>query len=193
MKKTFALLMAGLLLLTVTAGAEETVQAPTFETLSDLEWLFTSGAGAWYTVMQIGPDGTFTGDFHDSEMGDAGEDYPYGTVYGCLFHGEMTLGGQTGEYAWEMHVDALELDEGQVPETIEDGIRYVTAEPYGISAGADMTLYLPGTPVSALPEGFLYWTQLFDGGAEELPFYGLYDGQADAGFIGEPIGDASEQ
>ena len=33
------------------------------------EFLFASGAGAWSTVLSIGPDGSFTGEYHDADMG----------------------------------------------------------------------------------------------------------------------------
>ena len=81
---------------------------------------------------------------------------------------------------------SVEPDEGQVPEALEDGIRYVTPEPYGLKAGSDMLLFLPGAPVDALPEGFLFWAHIFgDDAPAELPYYGLYDAQEDTGFIGE--------
>ena len=138
--------------------------------------------------MTIASDGTFTGNYHDSEMGETGDDYPQGSLYGCAFHGRLTLGGQVDAYTWKVHVDELALDEGQVPEAIEDGIRYVTTDPYGIKAGSDLLLYLPGTPVDALPEGFLFWAHLTsDDVPEELPYYGLYDVTEDTGFIGEQI------
>ena len=187
MKKLFALVLTGMLMLTALAAAEP-AQAPTFEDLAGLEWMFSSGAGGWYTTLKIEADGTFTGSYHDSEIGESGDDYPYGSVYGCMFHGRMTMGEQLSAYAWNVHVDEVEMDEGQVPEAIEDGIRYVTAEPYGISFGIDMQLYLPGTPISALPEEFLLWAHLI--GQEEveaLPNYGLYDVEGDAGFIGEAV------
>ena len=184
MKKILACALALAIMLVMAAGAE---QAPSFEAMGDIEWTFSSGAGGWYTCMRIGPDGAFTGDYHDSEMGDVGEGYPNGSVYGCLFHGQLTLGEQVNAYTWKVHVDAVELDEGQAPEAIEDEIRFVTVEPYGIKAGSDMLLYLPGAPVSELPEDFLIWAHIFDDSVKELPYYGLYDEAEATGFIGEII------
>lgn len=184
MKKLLTVsLVVALLLFGALAGAES---APSFESLSGLEWSFSSGVGGWGTYMYIEPDGTFTGNYHDSEMGDIGDDYPLGTVYGCAFHGRLTLGEQVDDYAWKVHVEEVELDEGQVPEAIEDEIRFVTTDPYGIVAGNDMLLYLPGTPADALPEGFIFWAHLLgDDAPTELPYYGLYDEVEDTGFIGE--------
>ena len=187
MKKLICLTLALAMLLTACLAAAEARPALSFADLDELDWTFSSGVGAWYTCIWMEEDGTFTGEFHDSEMGEADEAYPDGTVYGCLFHGRMTLDEQADEYTWKIHVDEVELDEGQVPEAIEDGMRFVTCEPYGLKAGNDMLLYLPGTPVEKLPEDFLMWAHLYAYGEDvkELPYYGLYDPQEETGFIGE--------
>ena len=193
MKKLICALLIGVMLLSLSFGMAETQLS--FADLASLEWTFSSGVGAWYTCIWIEEDGTFTGEFHDSEMGEADEAYPDGTVYGCLFHGKMSLSGQVDEYTWKLHVDELALDEGQVPEVIEDGMRFVTSDPYGLKAGQDMLLYLPGTPVDKIPEGFIPWAHLdaYGEDVKELPYYGLYDPQEETGFIGEePYGSFDE-
>ena len=195
MKKLICLTLTLAMLLTACLAAAEAQPALSFADLDELDWTFSSGVGGWYTCIWIEEDGTFTGEFHDSEMGEADEAYPDGTVYGCLFHGRMTLDEQADEYTWKIHVDEVELDEGQVPEVIEDGMRFVTCEPYGLKAGNDMLLYLPGTPVEKLPEDFLMWAHLYAYGEDvkELPYYGLYDPQEETGFIGEePYGSFDE-
>ena len=185
MKKLICTLLIGVMLLSLSSGMAETQLS--FADLSHLEWTFSSGVGAWYTCLWMQEDGTFTGEFHDSEMGEVGEGYAEGTVYGCLFHGKMSLGEQVDEYTWKLHVDELALDEGQVPEVIEEEMRFVTTEPYGLKAGQDMLLYLPGTPVDKIPEGFIPWAHLDAYGEDmkELPYYGLYDPQEESGFIGD--------
>lgn len=185
MKKLIFTLLIGVMLLSLSSGMAETQLS--FADLSHLEWTFSSGVGAWYTCLWMQEDGTFTGEFHDSEMGEVGEGYAEGTVYGCLFHGKMSLGEQVDEYTWKLHVDELALDEGQVPEVIEEEMRFVTTEPYGLKAGQDMLLYLPGTPVDKIPEGFIPWAHLDAYGEDmkELPYYGLYDPQEESGFIGD--------
>ena len=71
-KKIHTLMIAGMLAATMTlaACAEEAFD---FELLSNQTFYFSSGAGAWGTEMDISADGSFTGNFHDSEMGDTGE------------------------------------------------------------------------------------------------------------------------
>ena len=135
MKKLICLTLTLAMLLTACLAAAEAQPALSFADLDELDWTFSSGVGGWYTCIWIEEDGTFTGEFHDSEMGEADEASPDGTVYGCLFHGRMTLGEQADEYTWKIHVDEVGLDEGQVPEVIEDGMRFGTCEPYGLTAG----------------------------------------------------------
>ena len=190
MKRILACILALAMLLAASALAES--EAPTLEQLSGLQWSFSSGAGGWSTELAIAEDGSFTGNYHDSEMGDIGDDYPNGSLYGCSFSGQLTLGEAIDDNAWSVHVDAVEMDEGQVPEAIEDGVRYVTIEPYGLTAGNDMLLYLPGTPVDELPEDFLLWAHLIGSDETELANYGLYDEAADTGFIAEEPFEALE-
>ena len=47
---------------------------------SPMTYIFTSGVGAWETELTLYADGTFTGQFHDSNMGETGYGYPNGTV-----------------------------------------------------------------------------------------------------------------
>ena len=188
MKKMIAWMLGVMLALTMTCGFAEPAEEPVLAQISALSWEFMSGAGAWSTEMQIQADGAFNGTFHDSEMGEAGEDYPDGTIYGCSFHGRMTVVEQADAYSWKVRIDELALDEGQVPEAIEEGIRFVTTDPYGLSAGDEMLLYMPGTPVSALTEDMLFWAHLIN--PEERPDgledWFLYSAKNESGFVGFP-------
>ena len=96
MKKVFAWVMA-LALVLFAAGACAETEETFFETLAGLEWSFSSGVGGWSTDMRIEADGSFSGDFHDSEMGESADEYPYGTVYCCSFTGRMALMEQVDE------------------------------------------------------------------------------------------------
>ena len=146
MKKALAWGIALMMILSAAAVCAESTE-PDFEALSKLEWSFSSGAGAWSTDLRIQADGSFSGEYHDSEMGETGDGYPDGTVYGCSFTGTMSLAGKANENAWILRVDSLILDEGQVPEAIEDGLRFVTAGPYGLSEGDEMLLYRPAESI----------------------------------------------
>lgn len=184
MKKLLAVLLLCSMLLTA-ALAEESLYAG----LTDLDFYFSSGVGGWFTLIKVDADGSFAGDFHDSEMGDIGDEYPNGTVYGCAFRGRFGEPVQVNNYTWRLPIAELTLDEGQLPETIEDGIRYITTDaPYGLENTDALLLYLPGAPVSELPEGYLSWAHLslMDEPVDALPFYGLYNEKEECGFVGEP-------
>ena len=138
------------------------------------------------TDLRIAEDGAFWGGYHDSEMGDSGEEYPNGTVYGCLYSGRLSVAEAINEYTWLLKIDSLEPDEGQLPEYIEEGIRYITTDPVGLEDTTELMLYLPGTPLAELPEGFVVWARLqgLPAETETLPCFGIYNAAQDAGFIG---------
>lgn len=163
MKKMMALVLC--LALILSAACAETADASVFETMAGLEWSFCSGAGGWSTDMKIMADGSFSGEYHDSEMGDSADAYPDGTVYFCSFSGQMSLAEQVDEKTWKIRVDKLE--EKPAEESIADGIRYIPAEAYGLSEGDVMLLYSPGTPVSIFSEDMLLWTHVME--EEETP------------------------
>ena len=192
MKKIVLFLAAASLLLTAVCAGAESVSSP-FDQLSGRVFLFSSGAGAWYTELVMGDGGTFTGDFHDSEMGETGEGYPDGSVYGCTFHGRLSDPVKTDEFTWTAAV-TVEMDEGQVPEVIEEGIRYVTSAPYGLEKAETVTLYLPGVPLASLPEDLLFWTHLqeTDPEADTLPYYAIWSEADAAGFVSDPASEAQD-
>ena len=184
MKKIFALLLAAVLLAAAGIGAGE--EADLFEQIAGKTFWFASGVGAWATELTAEKDGSFTGNYHDSEMGEDGEAYPYGTVYGCTFHGRFSDPVRVDEYTWTAGI-TVEMDEGQVPEVIEDGIRYVTSSPYGVENAQTVIFFLPGLPVDRMPEDFVFWSHLqeFDPEATELPYYAIWNEADMAGFIAD--------
>lgn len=121
-----------------------------------MEFEFSSGAGGWMTVMTVERDGSFTGVYHDSDMGDVGKDYPNGTEYLNRFSGRFGGFEQRDEHSMTMVLEELKQEEPD-KEWIEDGIRYITQEAYGLDGGKNFVLYLPDTPVEGLDEEFLSW------------------------------------
>ena len=187
MKKLTAIMVAAcMMVLMVAAGYAETASTDLFTNLNGQVFEFSSGAGAWNTELVMGEGGAFTGNYHDSEMGETGDDYPDGTVYGCLFHGQFSDPQQVDEYTWTVKV-SVELDEGQLPEAIEDGIRYVTSAPYGLEKAETVIVWLPGTPVEGLPEAFMFWSHLADinPDAKEIPYYAIWSEADEAGFVSD--------
>ena len=154
--------------------------------LSGLQWSFSSGAGGWSTELQTTADGSFSGQYHDSEMGEAADDYPNGTVYCCSFKGQMSFVEYVDGHTWKIRVDHLTIDDAS--EAIDDGIRFVPTEPYGISAGDEMLLFLPGTPVDVLTEDMRTWAHLLGEDAPDtLEDWFLYSEKNSSGFVGYKI------
>lgn len=184
MKRLTAILMAlALLMSAVGACAEE--EALTFEQLAGMEWSFSSGAGGWSTDMHIAEDGSFSGTYHDSEMGETGEGYPNGSFYYCNFNGQLSIAGQADDGAWKLHVDSLSMESEPNQESIEDDIRYVTAEVYGLSEGDELLLYAPGTPADALSEEMQMWAHMpWQDDPTALESWFLADESYDSGFVG---------
>ena len=133
----------------------EAVQLPLTE--ETVEFLFTSGAGAWSTQLSLNRDGSFTGVFHDSEMGDRTEEYPNGSVYICNFSGVFTDIRQVSEYAYAMNLTDLQTEHQEGEEWIEDEIRYIASGPYGLEESTEFVLYLPDAPLDQMSEVFLFW------------------------------------
>lgn len=155
-----------------------------FESMTQ-QFIFSSGAGAWSTVITIEKDGSFTGQYHDSDMGDTGDGYSGGTVYICNFSGKFSEPEQLDTYTYSMQLESLNV-EGTAGEIYyENNIKYVYSNPYGFNDADEFVIYSPGIRIDDLPQGFVSWLRTFVNvqTTEVLPVYGIYNINADAGFI----------
>ncbi len=158
-----------------------------------LEFGFSSGVGAWGTYLTLYPDGYFEGAYHDSDMGDLGEEYPNGTTYLCPFFGQFENIVQVDAYTYSMDLAELYIEDlgAGAEEWIEDGVRYIASEPYGLEYGERFYLYTPQAPMAELPSEFLDWRGMWM--AEEadwegaLGSYGLYNEEMGYGFFTDPV------
>lgn len=152
-----------------------------------MELVFSSGAGAWRTSIIMNRDGSFEGQYTDSEMGDGGTDYPHGSVYICDFSGKFENIEKVDDHTYSMTLAdmTLELEEGKI--WIEDEIRYLASEPYGMESGKEYLFYTPQTPIEGLSEEFLtWWPGWYYADSEEpgkLNCYGLYNEEMEYGFF----------
>lgn len=159
-----------------------------------MDLLFASGAGAWGTTLTLNPDGTFEGQYHDSNMGENGDGYPNGTVYYCNFSGRFGSMMKLNDYSYYMRLEELvyDTDIGREQLGTEEGLRYVTAEPYGIAGGEEFIFYLPGTPADVLNEDFLnWWPDAYlwrSGELSTLNCYGIHNVNTGEGFFTYPTG-----
>jgi hypothetical protein len=159
-----------------------------YSDLAGLPFYFSSGAGAWSTAVEIMKDGTFNGYFYDRNMGEKGTDYPNGTMYECSFKGKFSSLTKIGDYEYSMKCESLTTAGTEGSEKIVDGVKIITAGPYGFDNAGEFFLYLPGKKLIDLPDEFLIWAHVYSDNidpAQTLAFYGLYNAGGEQGFRGE--------
>ena len=157
-----------------------------FEALAGKTFYFASGVGAWSTSLSINADGSFAGEFYDSDMGDTGPGYPGGTVYLCAFKGAFGGISKVNDFEYVMQLTSLQTEEspGMI---IKDGVRYIIQEePYGLDHAGEFRIYLPGRATKDLPKAFLEWVGMPHAWGNNvpavLPFWGLYNVGGEMGF-----------
>ena len=142
-----------------------------------LELMFASGAGAWESFLTLQPDGSFIGDYRDSDMGSNDSDYPNGTCYISLFEGQFTDIQQISDYAWSMKLKNLTTERQPEETWIEDDVRYIASEAHGVAGGETFILYAPGASADELPaECRSWWPDAYlwrNGKTEQLEGWGL--------------------
>lgn len=151
--------------------------------IHDSQFAFSSGAGAWATLLAIHSDGSFEGNYHDSNLGENGNGYT-STIYTSTFSGSLGNIQKTDDHTWSMTVDSIlfQTDPGQ--ERIENEIRYVSAVPHGLTAGDQLYLYAPDARLSELPEECLNWRIASNEDlAERLGSYCIYNATQGFGFF----------
>lgn len=154
-----------------------------------LEFVFSSGAGAWRTVIVLNQDGSFNGAYLDSDMGDRGDDYPKGTHYICDFSGQFDNISQIDSHTYSMTLSKITAEKEKGEEWIEDGILNKYSEPYGMEDGTEYLLYTPDTKIAEVPEEFLKWYPGWnfvdeDGKhSDTLSCYGIYNIKMGYGFF----------
>ena len=157
-----------------------------FEGDEPLEFLFASGAGGWGTTLTLYPDGRFEGEYVDGEA-DWGPKYPQGTSYICDFSGRFGDMTQISEHAYSMQLKELTYKTEVDRVWVEDQVRYIGSEAYGIAGGEEFILYLPDTSAEGLNEEFLTWWPDYNlwgrGSVKTLASYGLYNVNTGEGFF----------
>ncbi len=185
--RTIKIFTAILLLSCFCFGTAGCVSQPETLPLEEpIEMVFSSGAGAWGTSLTLNSDGTFTGGFHDSNMGEQGDGYPNGTVYLSDFSGKFTQIKKLDSHSYEMYLTELTTEQPEGKEWIEDDIRYVCSNAYGLENGERFVFYLPETPIEGLNEFFLNWWPGYypvEDRAEYLDCFGLQNTVTGDGFF----------
>lgn len=166
-----------------TMTAKPAAQPTILDTLVGKNFVFSSGTGGWSTTLSIGPNSTFSGVYHDSDMGVTGPGYPGGTVSYSKFSGQFKQVHQLNPNLYEMYIENLQYENPVGGSEIKEGQKYDYTEAYGISKNHRMAIYLPGTQISALPEEFrVYSGGRIPEGSQTLPFY-VIQGDMEGFFI----------
>ncbi|MCI8872211.1 MAG: hypothetical protein HFH51_05040 [Lachnospiraceae bacterium] len=187
LSKSRRMLCAACILVCVLAGCGgQTTQSENIMEQLPKDFEFSSGVGGWVTFFNLNPDGTFTGQYHDTDMGDTGENYPGGTVYICNFDGKFSKPRQVNEYIYSMELEYLNTERPPGQEYYEDGIRYLASEAYGFEDTGEFLIYLPGCPLAQTAEEFITWTSVNPAVRKTLPggYYGIYNVNGKEGFVG---------
>ncbi len=122
---------------------------------------FSSGAGAWSTDFFIYPDGSFYGQYNDSDMGDIGEGYEEcGTRYVAVFSGHFTDLVKVGENAYEFSIKDITYRNEPGEERIAGGCRYIYSEAYGLCDTDKLKLYTKDTKLDDLSEETVSWIRM---------------------------------
>lgn len=166
-----------------------------FDELKGNRFVFSSGAGAWGTELIISEDGSFKGQYHDSDMGSTGAGYPNGTRYFSEFNGQFSEPEKVNEYTYKMKINTIEYANEVGSEEILDEILYSYSEAYGLFGAEEILIYLPGASIEKLPEEYMNWVRgsaYMEGEITELPFYGLYNEAEQCGFSSYNIKESLE-
>lgn len=124
-------------------------------------YYFASGVGGWGTELTIKNDGSFEGNYYDSDY-ENGDNYTT-VLYNSSFSGKFVNPEKTGKTTYSLEIEDLEYDKNINAETIDDGIKYVTSEPYGIVGDGKFTICLPGTDTTTMTEEVKNWIHLSEG------------------------------
>lgn len=151
-----------------------------------LEFIMATGASSSYTSLTLHPDGFFEGVHWDNEN-IAAEEYPQGTRYYCEFSGKFDEITKIDQYCYSMRLAELNCGTELDKVWIQDQIRYIGSEAYGVEQGKTFRFYLPGVPLAELDQAFVSWSPDYylwrDGAIERLSSYGLYNVEGEYGFF----------
>ncbi len=158
-------------------------QPTILDTLVGKNFVFSSGSGGWGSSLSIGPNGTFSGVYHDSDMGSTGPGYPGGTISESKVSGHFTRLHQVSPTLYEVDIENLQYEKPVGSSEIKENRKYEYSEAYGISKNHRMAIYLPGTPISSMPEELrLYSYGFIPEDSQTLPVY-VIQGDMEGFFI----------
>lgn len=124
------------------------------------KYIFSVGAGAWSTIMTVHADGTFSADYHDSDLGVTGDGYPNGSRAIASGTGKFNYSKRNDDGTFSITCDKKAFHQnGTVGDvTIKDGVRVETVDGiYGLTPCNTFTVYPAGYTTSALSDDVKSW------------------------------------
>ena len=128
-----------------------------FEDLSEYTFEFCSGAGGWATELIIEKDGSFSFNYHDSEMGVTEDEYPNGMCFVSVGTGHFSDLKQIDEFTYEMKLKDISYEQEIGYEEITDGVLYSYTSCYGLDESDIFRILLPETKVEGLSDDVKMW------------------------------------
>ena len=151
--------------------AQPAAQPTILDTLVGKNFVFSSGSGGWGARF-LSDLMAFSGNYHNSDMGSTGPGYPGGTISESKVSGQFTRAHQVSPTLYEIDIENLQYEKPVGSSEIKDNVKYEYTEVYGISKNTRMAIYLPGTPISSMPEELrLYSYGLIPEDSQTLPVY----------------------
>lgn len=178
--------------LTSADAAEETSDL-TFADLSKLQFEFMSGAGGWSEEFTINKDGSFQGNYHNSDMGDTGEGYPDGTIYCSSYTGQFTELHKINDYTYDMKLADISYEDTVGTDEICDEVHYIYTESSCLSGNDTFKVYLRGTPLSELSEEEIFWISYENESETELTMIIIVDDKNEYGIYSYQKPDPLEE
>ena len=132
------------------------------------KYIFSVGAGAWSTIMTVNADGSFSADYHDSDLGVTGDGYPNGSRSIASGTGKFNYSKRNDDGSFSMTCDQKAFHQnGTVGDvTIKDGVRIETVDGiYGLTPCGTFTVYPAGYATSALSDDVKGWMYGVVGGS----------------------------
>ena len=104
-----------------------------------------------------------------------------------VFEGQFTDIQQISDFAWSMKLKKLSTEKEPETSWIEDGVRYIAAEAYGVAGGEEFILYAPGISADELPAACRdWWPDAYhwrNGMLDQLEGWALYNVNTGQGFF----------
>lgn len=160
-----------------TAASDDMALCFSFESLKPFTFVFSSGAGAWSTTLTIQEDGSFSGQYSDSDAGSYDDSCPNGTQYLCDFTGQLSQPVIVNENTFSVKVEEMKFANQPGTEEIMNDVRVLYSECNGLAKGDELFIAVPGTPLEDIDAEYRSWLGFYDLSSLDeitlLPYFAL--------------------